>query len=309
MTPRLTLPSISEAPEEHADWIELNLLVNRSSFISWADHERSLVIGADGEEVSDDGVDELERLLDDTASEFASRSRACGGALESYPFVATAEGVEARAIAQMSVYQFLLLLSRLGKNAGPPSSHAERLFEELSAVALRQYLGVSSGADTWRFGFPRRVGPPGFGDAVQHLCGALGEGAGARDTPESAHQKDAHLDIVAWKGFPDRKPGQLIAFGQCATGENWESKVAELNPSAWCRLWLNEMPLVDPVGAFFVPHRVERKHWRRTTAYGGILFDRCRIAWLTPSVDGRLGEELAEWVSQVLDQYGAGSPV
>ncbi len=299
--PAMELPTQADPIEWHADWLEFQLLSAPAEFISWADHARSLKVGVSEPDQPDhpDAGDWLERTVDDVAAELADRARACGEAQSAYAFQVTAEGVGRRAPGDGNVYAFLLALSVLGKGAAGPDHHGERLFEDVCERALCGHTG-SGIAQSYAFGFPRRRGAPGFPDAVDELCGFLREGRGQRNSPEVADQKDAHLDIVSWRPFADRRPGQLIFFGQCATGDDWFSKIHELNPRGWCKLWLAEQFLADPVATFFVPFRVGRERWRRASVYGGILFDRCRIASCLQELRDDLGRQIDEWTKRAL---------
>jgi len=293
------LPLASEPPEVHADWLEWRAL--SEGYVSWADHQRDLGIGGDdeGEDVEVE-ADSFEMLIDDVAAELTERVAACGRG-DRYPFNVSPEGLVRNPGDSVRVYDFLLLLSLFGRESESTVSRGERLFEDLCAEALGAYLGRPRDGITARvFGFPRRIGPKGFAPAVDQLCRDMGEGIQHCETPRASQQKDAHLDLVAWRGFPDRKPGQLMAFGQCATGGNWFQKIHELRPDAWCRLWLEKTPLVTPVGSLFVPHRIERDRWREASAYGGIVFDRCRISWLVPDIPEELESAIHDWVGGVL---------
>jgi hypothetical protein len=298
------LPTVTDSPEAHADWLELMSLTSPDHYIAWADHQRDLRIS--GPEESDDALQEdLEPVIDTIITEVSERREACGDRDESYPFKITELGLQCLPEAAASVYVFQLLLSLFGKDAGPTGSYGDRIFEDLSAAALLSYLGTAQeGLQVRVFGFPRRVGASDFREAVNELCWALGEGIQCKDAPEVSDQKDAHLDLVAWRRFPGPSPGHLIAFGQCATGSHWFEKIHELRPDKWCQLWLQESPLVPPMTTFFLPRRAERRKWRRASKYAGILFDRCRISWLLPEIPGNLAGEILPWTRHVLTLGG-----
>jgi hypothetical protein len=298
------LPTISDSPETHADWIEFMTLISPTNYVAWSDHQRDLRISGP-DESEDAPLDDLEPIIDAIITEISERREACGDRNESYPFEVTEQGLRCLPGATVSAYVFQLLLSMLGRSAGPPGSYGDRLFEDLSAAALISYLGQpQEGLEVRVFGFPRRTQAVGFREAVNELCRALGEGLQCKDAPETDDQKDAHLDLVAWRRFPGLTPGHLIAFGQCATGTNWFYKIHELQPGKWCQLWLQESPLVPPVATFFVPRRAERLEWRRASIYGGIVFDRCRISWLVPEIPEKLAEDLLPWTKYVLEAGG-----
>lgn len=118
-----------------------------------------------------------------------------------------------------------------------------------------------------------------MGDKITLLCRNLGEGQGLR-TKKTLNKKDDHVDLVGWKDFKDRHESKFILFGQCATGEDWPSKVCELQPYPFCGHWMIES-MVSPLGrSFYIPHRIPyREEWIHHARNAGILFDRCRVAY------------------------------
>jgi hypothetical protein len=226
---------------------------------------------------------------------------ACG-ADGAYPFDVRENYITLREGYHHSVYVFLLLLSNYGHDPGTLGNSGAKLFEEVCANAAEAYMGgPDSLVRAEAFGFPRRKLPAGFARAVDTLCAVLGEGLRHRARPTSRDQKDARLDVVAWRGFPDGKVGKLIAFGQCATGGNWSEKRTELQPHVWCEMWMEDMPPVIPVKFFFVPHRLATALWLETCLLAGVLFDRCRIAYLVRSLPTDLALRVTEWSSAVLE--------
>jgi len=236
--------------------------------------------------------------------ELDDRSRACGPT-GVYPFDITENTLALRQDGDSSLYTFLALLSWYGKDAGPSGTNGERLFEDVCAKAAEGYLGSPhSCVKSVVFGFPRRVLPSGFAGALDVLCNELGEGQGHRTDRETLpDQKDAKLDIVAWRFFEDRREGKIVAFGQCATGHDWEAKATELpHPLQWCSHWMLDNLVVEPVRSFFVPHRIDRAEWTHKSRLAGILYDRCRIASVASSINGSLKADLVAWSSHVLQR-------
>ena len=313
---RPTLPNFSDSPERHADWLEWWALGGPTpSFVSWTSYLRDLTVagsldalGSDqGEEeiVGDlDADDLLEVIVNEAGRELQTRAVACGGAEGAYPYQTDHQGVTYLSGTNSLTYRFLLLLSLFGKDAGPKGSHPERWFEELCLLALKQYVGAArAGFSGVVFGFPRRVLPKHFPHAVKKLCKDLGEGRGSAGRAPEGDQKDARLDLVAWRAFPDGRRGKLVGFGQCATGDDWEDKAFELQPAKWCTLWMSDSAGLDPFASLFIPHRPGEDKWLIACHYGGILFDRCRIAWLVPTPTGELGRKIKRWADQVEENY------
>jgi len=307
--PHLHVPLASAPVEEHADWLELVAIGSSDCCGSYHNLTTALRYSGTADAISesvDDDEDSLASIADGVFCELDDRLCACGGRAGTYPFSIEDQHITLRDAPQDYPYVFLLLLSHFGKEANPEGLFGERIFEEVCAKASESYFGgpdpdVCSRA----FGFPRKAFPSGFREAVNALCTELGEGAGAKDRPRARDQKDAKLDVVTWKHFPDRRSGKLIAFGQCATGRAWQDKRSELNAHAWSSHWMRESPIPIPLKLFFVPHRVSLDDWDLTGRHAGIIFDRCRIAHHATSLDSPLGSECAKWCLHVMqDKLG-----
>ena len=135
------------------------------------------------------------------------------------------------------------------------------------------------------------------------MCRQMREGQSCRmDRSNLADQKDARLDLVVWRPFRDDRPGKLMGFGQCATGGDWPDKLTHLQPETFCSMWLADSPVVPPARMFFVPFRIGLRRWMDVGRKGGIIFDRCRIAFSTRHVDEDLMRECAEWTSHVVKE-------
>jgi hypothetical protein len=311
------VPSAAAEPEYHADFLELSAIRSSRRSYSFHDYVRDLHIGNASEVLADSSDDEGEdneyegsdnedeEIAQAAFAELDDRRLSFGFSGNRYPFDITSNTLTLRSDGDTSLYVFLALLSWYGKDAGPAGTDGEKIFEEVSAKAAEKYLGgdgESGRARSVVFGFPRTVLPAGFAAAVNSLCGRMREGGGHRGGRQTLpHQKDGKLDVVAWLEFHDNRQGKLITFGQCATGENWTSKITELpQPHDWCSHWMADKPLVWPVRSFFVPHRVTRDRWADSCTFGGILYDRCRIASLVPNVNGALNTSWSEWSADVL---------
>ena len=244
-------------------------------------------------------TDELERITDAAFEQLALREEYLRA---DYPFVLNG-ALEAKPGATSTVYTFLTAVTSVGWRNEAPPERAASLFELVSAAALVWYLGGPTVVQSYDFGFPRRSEPKAFYDAVQELCQKMGEGLGCSvPKPQTAHIKDAKLDLVAWIPFGDGRSNQLSVFGQCATGANWQGKINELQPIEFCKRWLLEQPAMNPALAFFVPRQIEERHWPEAAVSDRrILFDRLRIVALLREIDGGLARRCAEWTASALD--------
>jgi len=287
--PALPLPATDEI--KLSDWLEVYALVSPGGNSSFGDLERAL--GRAGVlESSDRGA--MERKLADVSYEMQSRQRS---ASHGYPFAIRGGLVTLRGAREdFAAYVFCLCLSflrvwqRRGSQVFP-----RRMFEELSCVAARNYLG----GEGVKFGAPRAGLPRQFKFAINTLCTLMGEGEQCR-VGRVFSAKDDTLDVVAWKHFPDRLAGKLVLFGQCASGADWESKMSELQPESFCQNWLYEQPPSRPIRAFFIPHRIRPDRWNSFTRKAGIVFDRCRLAYWSQGFPGLARREFVRWANSVL---------
>jgi hypothetical protein len=304
-----SVPEATAPPEHHADFLELSVLRSTARTVSIREFIRDLKIAnatemiLDSESREDDAEtdDQTESLAQSAFDELDERERCCGKDFDVYPFEVSSNAVRLKKGGDESLYVFLALLSWFGKDAGPSHTDGEQLFEDVCAKAAESYLGgPGQRVRSFIFGFPRRTAPAGFAAALDRLCSEMGEGQGHRPgRPKLPDQKDGKLDLIAWKEFEDKRQGKLITFGQCATGRNWTAKVTELPPpDRWCGHWMADTPTVLPMRSLFVPHRVERRSWSYACSFGGILYDRCRIASLASDLD--LQPIWSNWSAQVL---------
>lgn len=301
----MTIPQATATayPEHLADWIELTALASKDGRASIQDL-RSAIRRSGTTDALEEFVDAAtyntdprsersETIAEDAFGDVELRARACGDA---YPFTVESRHIEVRNGGLDSIYAFLLLLSRYGKDAGPKGTSGAQLFEDVCSAAAAAYFGGDDASAHSRvFGFPRRILPKGFENALDTLCREMGEGGGCSSSPRSRDQKDGKLDVVAWTEFPDGQQGKLVAFGQCATGDNWLDKATETQPDHFCTLWMREAIRPQPIRLFFVPHRIDRTLWREVSVKGGIPFDRCRIAALAGQLDATTVSSCAAW--------------
>lgn len=307
-------PSASDGPVVHADWLELRALeaVDQNSSIQ----DLIQVIRRSGstdalEDLDvtgssiDHGSEKSQSIAEDAFGEVEDRFSSCGGRNGTYPFEIGPQNIQLRDTSPY-FYLFLLLLSRFGKDAGPKKMDGAKIFEEVSIQAAKSYFGGSAlGAETYHFGAPRRSPKPAdFVSALNEMCRNLEEGVACRmERPNVGLQKDAKLDLAVWHPFCDGRYGKLIGFGQCATGKDWPDKLGELQPVAFCEMWMNDIPTVHPVRLFFVPFRVDKRRWMYYSRLGGIVFDRCRIAFHTGTVTAAVEGKCRKWVSFVSSKY------
>jgi hypothetical protein len=242
------------------------------------------------------GDGSLEEKLPEVAFELQTRFQA---AAQAYPFNFDGARLELKGkVAQYVPYIFCLFLSVFRwENKKGAKAFPARMFEHLSSFAARNFLQ----GEAVRFAAPREHGlSSNFREAVNDLCQRIGEGQGITSQKHKAGQDDT-LDVVAWRDFPDKRPGKLLLFGQCAAGKNWKGKISDLQPTDFCHLWMLETPPSTLLKALFIPHQIDLDEWRLRSVRAKLIFDRCRIAYWSHGW-GRIPDEaaFAKWVAAKL---------
>lgn len=246
--------------------------------------------------------DELQAFTDEVLEELDYRANILKG---SYPFRIEARGLDWRLLrepnapdqetaAAQAAYLFCLLASALRDGrirSGDAEPLARRLPGLFQAVAVKAAAGVLGG-ESISFGWPRPDGSA-FLPALQEASRQLGLGTPLKSVPlwSSGQAKDAGIDVIAWRGFADRRPGNLVLFGQVASGRNWTEKSVTAEISNFLS-WFSERPTEHFVPAIFIPfpqhhdcavcddHTFETvaaaEAWFREQKFG-IVIDRLRI--------------------------------
>jgi len=294
-------PLVSDDPNELLDHLEICALTDTDANASASQLKTDIEITGSDDAVAPEEQEApnlsayLEAKIDAAFTEAEMRIKACG--IANYPFDLQRKVLLPRNKNFSFVYAFLLGLSAFGE-AAVSGQNGAKLFEEVCAHASRIYFGSENQpAEAHVFGFPRRIGPKDFRKALADLCSRrICEGTPDKQVPNAFTKKDANLDVVIWRAFPDARSSKFIAFGQCATGKHWWGKRHELQPSAWCHTWLTKIPQVIPLKMFFVPHAVSDRLWCELGYTAGIVFDRFRIAhYAEQSLPTALRHEIQGW--------------
>jgi hypothetical protein len=300
----LELP-YEQTPVKLADWVELWALLSPDRTASAGDLQRAL----QREAAENADRERADRTAQEAMLELDARLTAGGDA---YPFT-LAGNLLTRVVdpyqRQYLPYTFMLCLSywgwtpQAGNNGNP-----RHWFEHLCAHSARNFIA----GETVVLSPPRSaVLGASFPDAISALCALIGEGGGWRQRPAGWNRvngglrpQDDAVDVVAWRHFADRQPGKLVLFGQCASGDNWSDKLTELQAHSFCEHWMIEVPPSQILRGLFIPHQVPRERWDYSSRYGGILFDRCRIAIHLPGNDPLDGEDpIRAWTQLQVDEH------
>jgi hypothetical protein len=217
---------------------------------------------------------------------------------EKYPFEINDYAVVFHAERLNSGYTYLLAISRPSYTAAwqsqSPTQEESDLFEDFVATVLKVYLGSSSHA--LAFGWPSKLGrPQEFHKAVEWLAAKMGIEPGNAYRPP--RRKDGGVDVVAWKGFGDKRSGFPIYLVQCTLQKDFLSKSRDIDLRLWAG-WL-EMDR-DPLAILAVPKTIPPGELWNEISANAIVMDRIRLTEYcnfknSPEIDSYLEKILSKW--------------
>ena len=181
--------------------------------------------------------------------------------------------------SKSNFYEFCLAISMAqnlttGKNVNLP-----RIFERISASILKVYFGSDS--NSLHVGKPRdhNVGKK-FIEAMKKVNQLTNEWIWQPRQPypgDPVTTGDEGMDFIVWKDSPDKRLGKLFIVGQCACGDDWNTKFNDLNIKKISK-WFNPLSYVDPVKAFTTPHHLSEINLVDAQNQAGWVFDRARLS-------------------------------
>jgi hypothetical protein len=209
--------------------------------------------------------------------EVQRRSRMMG---ESYPF-SVAEGRLEYSGSKTGFYEFCLATAcapniTIGEFAGFP-----RAFERVVALLVKGYVGAES--EMLHTGTPRdaEVGTR-FVDAMKVLHERSGEWRWQPEEglpAEPPSTGDEGVDFIVWLKTLDGRPGQIFFLGQCACGNDWETKFNDIHLPKLYK-WFSPRPYFDPIRVFATPHHLADGHLIEAQREAGLVLDRARLSVL-----------------------------
>ncbi len=199
----------------------------------------------------------------------------------SYPF----EIRENRVIysqSQSLFYEFCLGICMADNITRGDNVFLPRTFERTCALLIQLFLGQDTGRI--HTGAPRdaTIGTT-FQAAMTAVSNATAEWVWA-PYPELAgtlsSSGDEGIDFVAWRNTPDGRKGKLFVVGQCACGDDWDTKFCDLNLGRIDK-WFQPMSYAnDPLRAFATPFHLSDTNLMAAQTEAGMVFDRARLVLL-----------------------------
>ncbi|MGB0696197.1 MAG: hypothetical protein ACPGOY_11150 [Rhodospirillaceae bacterium] len=266
-----------------ADTLEENYSTNDNELeASWQTHETSM------DTASSQITEELER-----------RSVLLG---DLYPFKLDGD-ILSYEQSETLIYEFLLCTSlspnlTKGKYTGFP-----RKFERLATILTANYLGPNT--RYCHIGFPNEKRR--FKNAVMVAVEKSKELHWKPDPElpdEGPRQGDEGVDYILWKEFGCGRPiGQPFYFGQCACGNDWDTKLGDVSEKFF--KWFVKLK-VDPTKFFAVPFVIPDPKLNEVTREAGIVMDRLRLVKAATTGDhfdsDKWKDKLFETMQLLVDQ-------
>ncbi|MCZ8114975.1 hypothetical protein [Silanimonas sp.] len=222
---------------------------------------------------------QLDESVGGIREEIERRSRLLGPA---YPFHLRSERL-VYAPSTSGCYEFCLATCQAQSITKKPFVKLPRGFERLCAKLVERYMGV--GATSVHVGWPRdgSVGR-NFKTAMKQIERLPYEWvwqpeSGKPEDPAQTCVKDEGVDFVVVKRVLDDRAGWIYLLGQCACGDDWNTKWRELDETR-LRKWFRTQAPVPFMRAFATPYLLADEVMREATDQAGVVFDRARLTIL-----------------------------
>jgi len=300
---------------ELADWVEISAFFRADKSISKEDLVRSLVR---------EGGDRAEQTARDKATEafdeLAAREAAIGNPIATFPVAAYPYEIDGDLLKLIVdpldanhtglLYAFLLTITRASMDSESRQLNEldpTHLFENICAEALCQFWGGrTQHSGVFVTGTSNTTVPVGkkrFPSLIDLLSEHLSEGGGWKNGAKSPGAGDGGLDLAVWRRFQDKRPGGLVGFAQCKTGDHWRDHLGRHNPMSICGAYFRAPLIQSPLPIYMVPCRVSLEEWVNVMRqHSGILFDRCRITTFGTQLSKGLIAQCESWFSAAIDR-------
>jgi hypothetical protein len=231
----------------------------------------------------------LESAVSDIASEILRRKSILGDA---YPFLIDKNTIRYTESEQL-VYEFCLAVSVSPSLSEAPYNELPEAFERLVSDIVISWSGP--GSDGVRTGWPRR-GSSGERASFRETFEVIGRATSEciwrpnhslPDNPDPVNVKDEGVDVVVWKRLGDKRIGSLFMIGQCACGNDFDTKYADCSVERLSK-WFHPFSYAKVVRFFATPRHIGNDTLlMEMCGQAGITFDRARLTTL-----GRLSDRM-----------------
>lgn len=258
----------SAGPDLFADWLELRACISPARKVHIVDIERAWEAQRQSEDTDYEGGEaEFDEWLNPIIRCIERRSNSLSDA---YPFSLDDNADVLEFTGQLSdnrvghiVYLLCLVLSALPDSAvAQPTTldvtnDIRDRFQSCAAWAAAGFIGGCCHV----LGWPRPEGDSLTKalESVYHSFMADGESEvrSGQVPGTSGAEKDAGIDVIAWKPRHDRMSGKVYLVGQVASGKNWRDKAVSPDVASLHANWFNVQPVSIAIPAMFIPFSLE----------------------------------------------------
>ena len=182
---------------------------------------------------------------------------------------------DVRVRAARTCYLFCLLTSTIrdARITGNIAALRQSMANHFQAIATDAAAGVLNG-QAISFGFPRPSGL-GFRAALVEASRQIRLGRPLETPPlhSKGQEKDAGIDVIAWRDFRDGRPSKLVLLGQVASGHNWREKSVESVKYRFFA-WFSQRPAEYYIPSIFIPFPLHHE----CHAQAGVAFEDVAVA-------------------------------
>jgi len=297
------IPNDRTSAQDWADYAEYHAILHGSVNLFTLTKPSRIVSDEDDVMGVDDDSDRYLQKIDEISSEIFYRIQV-GENL--YPFQLEDNDYNLRYIAKSEysvvVYPYLLLATRanMSKDRIKENIDGSLLFEHLCSMVVKNYFGDRAEVDI--LGTSKK-NSKSFREKLRVIARLLGEGGEIHERRGHKPQDD-NVDVIVWKGFKDKQPSKMIAFGRCKTGTSWSDRLSELNTDAFCKTWFTSQPVLTPIRMFFTAQYFPREIFHVRAYEAGLVFDRFRILdYLPEEIDQDIIIKMATWTDAIRGYY------
>lgn len=309
MTDLYTVRHEEQAQIYDADQVEMSAVIRGTAVVDVGQFDDRVAGVLDDEADSLDGSDprwqRQDRILEDEVGpvriELERRQSVLGDA---YPFELVGNELVYRPSDNI-FYEYFLSVSTSPSLTKKPYTGLPRSFERITAQLVRSYLGVH--AEAFHTGAPRN---PEVGRTYAAAMQKLHEVAGARDWYWSPMRGfpvaptrggDEGLDFVVWKRSLDGRIGELVVIGQCACGNDWDTKFGDLTLER-LEPWFRPVTYVQAIRCFATPFVLSDGNFLVAHGRAGWTLDRIRLVKMAEAA-GNDAQVLA-WLPTMREMLG-----
>jgi hypothetical protein len=268
-----------------ADWSELFVL---STALSLSKTELGNYIKTNLTEIEED--EDRTRLVDSAFSELSFRSSSLYGGSSHFK-VAGDLIIPLTSLEDSPELGLCLIFSLRGVVVQRGKNNGTKFFEQISNIASEAFAGNS-----YLVGFPNNSR---LNSQIQSVCASNYEPKGHLNP--KATDKDGGVDIIAWRGFEDKRSNQIVILIQCGAGKHYDKK-KRINIEKWKR-WVHWA--FEPTTGIITPKIIrDSEEWQELSDYYQMIIDRPRLVRLikkSTSTDSTLKSEIGQWCLENLN--------